>query len=82
MTRDELIGLTKEAGVGFVFPCGPAAHELDFLERLVSLATARERGACAQFVRDTSQWRSPGWVSMLCPITKEAIAAAIDARPE
>ncbi len=42
-------------------------------------AVAREREECAVLIENTQEWRSPGWQSTLCPITKKAIAAAIRA---
>jgi hypothetical protein len=37
----------------------------------------------ARLVTDTAEWKSKGWTSTICPITKEAIAQAIRAmKPE
>lgn len=80
MTDDEFIALTTEAGFeeGWVEVCKVRAE----LTRLIELAAAKEREACAQVVLKTVEWRSPGWVSTICPITKQAMAVAIRTRPE
>ena len=79
------IGYTEASGEHF-----PAVAALktsvpvQWLERFAQLVAAKaaadEREACARVVRDTKEWRAPGWVSTICPITKESIAAAIRAR--
>lgn len=48
----------------------------DELERFTAMVVEE----CAKVVSETVEWKSKGWTSTICPITKGAIAAAIRAR--
>lgn len=87
MTEDEISAMAKAAGMSpnedpkAINALGNSVP-LPWLAQFATSVAAKEREACAQVVLKTAEWRSPGWVSTICPITKQAIAAAIRARPE
>lgn len=49
------------------------------IDNFAALVAARERERVANLVLTTDTWRNAGWVSTICPITTQAIAAAIRA---
>lgn len=83
MTKD-VIELAREAGMnpnadkGAVNALGSSVP-LSWLDHFAALVAARERERCAQLILDAEDWRAPGWISTICPITTQAIAAAIRA---
>ena len=74
--RIDVIRLAMEAGSDNY----PGWPNTVFLERFADLVAAAEREECAKVVSETVEWKSKGWTSTICPITKGAIAAAIRAR--
>lgn len=83
MTKD-VIELAREAGLlpDNSHPA-PETHYMVRKEKAVqhfaALVAARERERIAQLVMNQKDWRAFGWVSTICPITTQAIAAAIRA---
>ncbi|MFY9460412.1 MAG: hypothetical protein WAP57_11755 [Aquabacterium commune] len=76
MTKD-VIELAREAGI-----CSwvkPPQETVDAWGRFAAIVAARERERVANLVLTTDTWRNAGWVSTICPITTQAIAAAIRA---
>lgn len=79
MTKD-VIELAREAGlVPASLPVGMREWKKTALAKFADLVAARERERVANLVLTTDTWRNAGWVSTICPITTQAIAAAIRA---
>ena len=78
MTKD-VIELAREANCASWSAIAREWVVSPALEHFAALVAAREQERIANLVLTTDAWRNAGWVSTICPTTKQAIAAAIRA---